>query len=245
MATNFFFNNFQNSQEQLLIENLVIESIKIYGHDVKYVQRTLRNRDGLYGEDAQTSRYSTALDVEMYIKDVDGFKGDGEFLSKFNLEIRDSITFTLAKRTFFDEVGNILSLDRPREGDLVFFPLNQKCFEIKYVEQESIFYQMGSLQMFDLKCDLFEYNGELFETGEPDIDALYTTYNLALPVSTFISTGGFDEFSLAAEDGSYLITEGVDSVADIDPAADNATIEAEADNFLDFSETNPFSEGRF
>lgn len=99
MATNFFFNNFQSSQEQLLLENLIIESIKIYGEDMYYLPRTINKKDELYGTD-DISTYDSAVLVEMYIKNVDGFQGDGNFMSKFGLEIRDQVTFTIAKRRF-------------------------------------------------------------------------------------------------------------------------------------------------
>lgn len=245
MATNFYFNNFQSSQEQVLIEDLVIESIKIYGHDVKYIKRIIQNKDKIYGEDKQTSKYIQAIEVEMYIKNVEGFAGEGDFLSKFNLEIRDQITFTLARRAFNNEVGNYIDLERPREGDLVYFPLNRKMFEIKFVEHESVFYQMGSLQMYDLKCELFEYNSEYFETGDPEIDSLYENNFLGKPVQDILITDDRYETYLKTEAGDTLTTEG-DELEAIDPAADNESIQTEADDFLDFSEANPFSEsGRF
>ncbi len=238
MATSFYFNNFGNSQEQLLIENLVVESIKIYGHDVKYVPRTIQDKDKIYGEDTQSSKYTRAIDVEMYIKNVEGFEGEGDFLSKFNLQIRDQITFTIARRTFTDEVGDVLLINRPREGDLVYFPLNKKLFEIKFVEHESVFYQLGSLQMYDLKCELFEYNSEVFDTGIGEIDTLYKTNSLDIQrFSLLLQTGGL----LLAEDGYAIASEGY-NLEVIDPAAENVTIESEADTYLDFSELNPFSE---
>lgn len=242
MATSFFFNNFQSSQEQQLIEDLVIESIKIYGHDIKYIKRELQNKDRIYGEDRQTSKYVQALSVEMYIKNVDGFQGEGDFLSKFNLEIRDQITFTVSRRVFSEEIGSPMSVDRPREGDLIYFPLNRKIFEIKFVEHEPIFYQMGALQMYDLKCELFEYNGEMFNTGDPEIDFLYNTTFLGGIQSSTLLTDQYNSQTIVLENGDVLVTEG-DSIEDIDLAADNDTIQREADDFLDFSEKNPFSEG--
>ena len=130
MATSVFFNNFQSSQEQLLIENLIIESIKIYGHDTYYIPRIVRNKDQLYGNDP-VSEYKNSYFVDMYIKDVNGFQGEGDFLSKFNLQIRDQVTLTIARRTFFDEVGSVENMVRPLEGDLIFFPLNRKVFVVE------------------------------------------------------------------------------------------------------------------
>ena len=141
MATNFFFNNFASSQEQQLIENLVVESIKMHGLDVYYIPRALENKDEIYGEDS-VSRYESSYLVEMYVKDILGFEGEGDFLSKFNLQIRDQITFTIANRSFDEEVGSAASITRPREGDLIYFPLNEKIFQIKFVEHEAVFYQL-------------------------------------------------------------------------------------------------------
>ena len=129
-----------------------------------YIPRTAVSIDKIYGEDP-LREYNTAYPVEMYIKNIEGFAGEGDFLSKFNIQIRDQITFSLARRVFAQEVGSYSDTIRPNEGDLIFFPLNKKIFELKFVEHEAIFYQMGSLQMYDLKCELFEYNNELFNTG--------------------------------------------------------------------------------
>ena len=241
MATNFFFNNFQNSQEQFLIENLIIESIKIYGLDMFFIPRNPVSIDKIYGEDP-LREYIHAVPVEMYIKNIEGFAGEGDFLSKFNIQIRDQITFSIARRTFENEVGSMESITRPREGDLIFLPLNKKIFEIKFVEHEAIFYQLGALQMYDLKCELFEYNSEYFDTGILEIDSLMTSYSLDQGVSAGIQTelGIF----INSEDGFMLLQESYD-INTTDPLADNDEIEAEAAAFIDFSERDPFSEGTY
>jgi len=164
--------------EQQLLESLIVESIKIYGYDVYYLPRTLVEKDALYGEDP-SSRYDTNYGIEMYIKSVDGFQGDGDFLSKFNLEIRDSVIFTVARKTFMDEVATTEGTVRPNEGDLIYFPLNKKIFQVKFVEHESMFYQLGSLPVFDLTCELFEYSGEVLNTGIKNIDDLQQLYSPA------------------------------------------------------------------
>lgn len=244
MATNFYFNNFTSSQEQLLIENLIVESIKIYGHDLFYLPRTRVNFDSIYSEDT-ISEFKTIYPVEMYIKNVEGFEGDGDFLSKFNLQIRDQITFTIARRVFGEEIGNTEGMVRPREGDLIFFPLNNKIFEIKFVEHEAIFYQLGALQTFDIKCELFEYSNERFLTGYSDIDTLYSNYTLDI-VSYNIqleSATGDSPAALYDEEGFDIVTEGADigdSVID-----DNSELQVEATQFVDFSEKDPFSEGTY
>lgn len=245
MSTNVFFNNFQSSQEQLLIENLIIESIQIYGHDLYYLPRTRIAMDNLYKEDT-LSEFNDAYFVDMFIKSVDGFDGDGDFITKFGLEIRDRVTFCIARRTFANDIGSPAALMRPQEGDLIYFPLNKKVFEIKFVEHEAIFYQLGALQMFELTCELFEYSSEKFSTGIPDIDNLYTgaivdtvTYSEAL--SNFaLQTEDSNPYNLLSEDGYLLVEEEYE-----DALGDNQMIEQEADGFIDFSEMDPFSEGAY
>jgi len=238
--TNVFFNNFTNSQEQVLIEDLVIESIKIYGHDVLYCPRTLVNKDEIYGEDS-ISRYNTQYMVEMYVKNVMGFEGEGDFMSKFNLQVRDQMTLTIARRTFFDEIGNVESIDRPQEGDLVYFPLNKKIFVVKFVEHEAIFYQMGALQTYDLTCELWEYSNEVLNTGINDIDKFQKDYSFEMSVYGIKTEDGY---VIKDEDGYDIIQEQYNFVTQVgDSFEDNEELQTEADNVLDFSERDPFSEG--
>lgn len=210
----------------------------MYGHDLYYLPRTRINDDLILGEDSY-SEFNSQYFVEMYIKNVEGFAGQGDFLSKFNLEIRDQITFTVARRTFNNEVGAYTTFTRPREGDLVYFPLNNKIFEIKFVEHESIFYQLGALQTFDITCELFEYNNEIFNTGISLIDEKQRdlTFNLT-DFAIKLETG----LALADEDGFDLILESFNMDTQ-DPISDNAELESEGDSILDFTEIDPFSEG--
>jgi hypothetical protein len=219
MSTNAYFNNFAYGREQDLVEDLTIEAIKIYGHNVKYMPRTLVNVDHLFGEDV-LSKFDEAINVEMYIKNVEGFEGEGDLLSRFGLEIRDQITFTVARKRFdqaitspkiLTEVGyNLIhesgdnnapsrqfltgakdtesfmlegsdylnTINRPQEGDLIYFPMVGKIFEIKFVEHEQIFYQTGRLQTYDVRCELFEYSSERIDTGNTEIDTIEDTYSL-------------------------------------------------------------------
>jgi hypothetical protein len=239
LSTNFFFNNFQSSQEQLLIEDLVIESIKIYGLDCWYVPKKLIDKDKIYGEDS-LSEYNKSYMVEMYVKNVEGFAGEGDFLSKFNVEIRDQITLTIARRTFENEVQYFeFGYTRPREGDLIFLPLNNKVFQIKFVEHEPVFYQMGALQMYDLKCELFEYSNEIMNTGFQAIDDLESNYSDAMNTFAILTE---NKLEITMEDGFSLVREEFNlEVQDV--LSDNYDIETEADEFLDFTEADPFSEG--
>jgi len=163
--------------EQHLIEDLVVESIKIYGIDTWFMPRTINAKDDILNED-DLSSFDDAYQVEMYVKNVDSFEGEGDFLSKFGLQIRDSITLTIAQRTYNQEVGLNSTINRPREGDLIYLPLNNKFFVVQHVEHEAIFYQMGSLQTYDLRCDLFEYSGERFTTGQEELDNHFNDENI-------------------------------------------------------------------
>ena len=217
MATSVYFNNFEASMEQYLIEDLVIESIKIHGHDIYYITRTAGAVDDVLNED-DLSEYKRADFIDMYIKNFDGFEGEGDFLSKFGLEIRDEMTLTIARRTFELDVATYTGNDRPLEGDLIYFPLNKKMFEVKFVEHEPVFYQMGALQMYDLRCEMFEYSQETFSTGVSEIDTLFA---------------GFETTSNTS----------IEFIETQDSFADNSTIETAADSIIDFSEADPFSEG--
>lgn len=239
MATNFFFNNFQASQEQLLIENLVIESIKIYGHDVYYVPRKLNNYDEVYGADDQSS-FDIAYPIEMYIKSVDGFGGDQEFLSKFGVEIRNQVVFSVSRRIFSEEVGEFTTQVRPNEGDLIWFPLNQRVFQIKFVNKYEMFYQLGALQTWEMTCEVFEYSGESFNTGIPEIDSIMKKFDVNI-LDWAIKTSLGEP--IKNEDGDYIILENA-SMEDLVPAADNEEIQTESDLFVDFSSIDPFSEGK-
>lgn len=237
MATNFYFNNFQNSQEQLLIENLIIESIKIYGQDMYYIPRVIKNKDEIYGAD-DISEYNRAYPVELYIKSIDGFSGDGTFMSKFGLEIRDQVVFSIAQRVFYEEVGMESSLIRPNEGDLIFFPLNKKIFKIMYVNKLEMFYQLGALQTWELTCELFDYSNEKFNTGIEEIDILQKKFSTNILDYCLLTESNE---SILTEDSDYIVMENY-KLETIDPLADNSFIQSESDDILDFTEKDPFSE---
>ena len=239
MATNFYFNNFKSSQEQLLLESLIIEAIKIYGEDMYYIPRNINNLDMLYTADDQSS-YTQAFLVEFYIKSVDGFSGDGNFMSKFGLEIRDQIVLSMAQKVFNKEIGAYIALTRPREGDLIFFPLNKKCFQIKYVNKFEMFYQLGALQTWEMTCELFEYSDEVFNTGIADIDVIQTKFSTNIIDYTIQDeTGKY----LQDEQGNYIVMERY-NLETIQGTGSNETIQKESDDFVDWSVRDPFSEGK-
>jgi len=206
MATNPYFNHHgTNTPENRLIENLMIESIKTYGIDVYYLPRTLNNEDTLMGEDASAS-YNSAHTIEMYIKTVDGFEGSGDFIAKWGLQIKDQITFTVAKRRWQD-LG--LATDgrakMPHEGDLIYFPITKALFQILFIEDEAIFYQTGQLQSYDMLCEMFTYSDQSFNTGIDTIDAIERTHSYSV------------DFTMNTGSGNYTVGETVyqgDSLAE-------------------------------
>ena len=160
--------------EQNLYEDLIIESIKIYGQDLYYLPRDLVNVDDVFREDPVSSFNSNYL-LEMYVDNIDGFDGEGDLFTKFGVEIRDQVTFTVAKRRWQQTVmryDNEITGTRPFEGDLVFTPFSKKLFQIMHVEHEQPFYQLNNLPVFKLQCELFEYNDEDFDVSNDAIGQL-------------------------------------------------------------------------
>ena len=188
MTTSVYFNHFENTPEQNLHQDLIIEAIKNYGIDVYYLPRKFVNEDLLYGEDT-ISEFNQAHLIEMYVKSVDGFEGEGDFVSRFGLEIRDQVVFSVARRRF-DNL-DITEQDRPLEGDVIFFPLNKKLYEIRFVEHESMFYQFGKLPIFDLTCELFQYDDQRIDTGVEDIDEIEDTLAYSINLSMGDGSGAY------------------------------------------------------
>jgi len=171
MPRNVYFSQAVKS-EQHLYEDLIIESLGIYGQDVYYIPRTLVNRDNVLNEDPASS-FDDAYLLEMYIENNEGFEGAGDLYSKFGLEIRDEATFIVSRRRWDTRVGvfDDNQIDpRPQEGDLIFLPMTNSFFEITFVEDDKPFYQLSNLPVYKLTCSLFEYNDEDFDTGIDEID---------------------------------------------------------------------------
>ena len=235
MVTSPYFNNFQFTGEQRLLDMLVKQAIQLYGQDMWYLPRKINNMDNLINED-DSSSYSTKYLVDILVKTYDGFSGEGSFASKFGFEIRDKITFTIARITFEEDVGRFENTTRPKEGDLIYFPLNKKCFQIKYVDDKPFFYQFGKLQMFDLSCELFEYSSEIFNTGIYEIDSLQEKYSLDTFNWDITTSSGL---SLYSASNSSILSVGFD-IETIDPSADNDVIQTESDLIDDKTKTNIF-----
>tara|TARA_B100002019_G_scaffold293269_1_gene319753 strand:- start:2300 stop:3154 length:855 start_codon:yes stop_codon:yes gene_type:complete len=171
MPTNVYFNHAVQT-EQHLYEDLVVESLRFYGHECFYLPRTIVEEDTILGEDIQ-STFGDSYSVEMYIENTEGFEGEGDLFSKFGVQVRDQATFVMSLRSwerFISLDSNLATSHRPNEGDLIYFPLSGSLFEIKFVEHENPFYQVGKLFVFKMQCELFEYSGEDFDTGHDGID---------------------------------------------------------------------------
>ena len=244
---NLFFNNFESQSEKDLIEDLVIESISIYGIDAYYMPKKYVEYDNLYGE-SDLAVYDDFYTTNMYINTVEGFGGEGDFLSKFGVEQRDTMTMSVARRTFEEDVGreDLANLTRPREGDLIWFPLNNKMYSINFVEHEPVFYQMGTLQFYELRLEMFEYSGERFDTGIQEIDKLEDNRSMDTGLNSQLIMDSTDRIPLPLhlESGERILLDGIaeldqDDITD----SENQFFETGADNFIDFSDADPFSEG--
>lgn len=240
MTTSFYFDQFQNNMEQELLSELIAESIKIHGIDVFYLVRETVQKDAIYTEDA-LNEYQRALPLDVYLKSFDQFEGEGQFLQKFNLEIRDSVTFSVAQKTFQDEISAPVGIVRPREGDLIYMPVAKRLMKITYVEKFPVMMPMGSLPSFDIKCEMFEYSGEVLNTGIREIDNIEKLFNIELNNFAIATESRLE---LKDEDGFSIVQETYD-IDVIDPTAQNDEIETFADDFIDFSERDPFSEGTY
>jgi hypothetical protein len=208
MAINPHFNKTYYG-EQDIIEDLTIEIIKTMGRDMLYIPRNYVTQDELFGEQ-KGNYFKDGVPIEMYIDSVAGFEGQGDIAGKFGIEIRDNLTLTLAKKRFIQEIQTRFpTITRPREGDLIYFPLAKALFEINFVEHENPFYQIGKLYSFRLTCELYNYNQESFTTGNTDVDAVVNEH---LPA---------------------------------DLTDENTLIDSLDDSIIDFTETDPFSEGNY
>jgi len=201
MSTNNYFNNTRALNEQNVVEDLVIEVIKIHGVDVLYLPRTIVNKDSIFGEDP-LSRFTSSKPIEMYMENVNAFQGNGDTLGKFGLEIRDSASFVVSKKRFQRETGML----RPLEGDIIYFPLTKGFFEIKYVEHENPFYQLGKNYTFKLSVELFQFNEETFATGESEIDNIPEDIQFRMYLTLNPSSGAGAAFAVG--DTVYQYTNG-------------------------------------
>lgn len=244
MATNFYFQSgipMGKRSESLLVEDLIIECLKIYGFDCYYLPRVAVNRDFILNEDP-TNKYEDGFPIEAYLENTTGFGGT-DLLSKFGVEIQDTATFIVARRRWEESVGRkraSVLINRPAEGDLLYFPITKSFFEIKYVEVKDPFFQVGKLYVYKLECELFQYSHEDVNTDIKEIDSTIDNFDQAM-----------DSFALTFEDGgaflletdrpSELLIETYD-INTTDKNAQNDDFETNVIDILDFTERNPFGE---
>lgn len=255
------------------------------GHDVQYLPReSWDGDDKIFGEQ-RNSKFNRAYTVEMYLANVEGYEGDGEFFSKFGLEIRDTSNFIVSRRSFERYIPSTIA-QRPREGDLIYIPVMNKIFEIKFVEEELMFFAFGKRNpyIYELRCEVFRYNNESIDTGIDDLDIIedrnsysielivgsgsgnyqrgeavyqgtsYATANASAEVSNWDSSNSSlklinikGEFSNTSNvigvttNSRYTVasTDVLQDFAEYD-MYDNREIQTEADDFIDFTEINPF-----
>jgi hypothetical protein len=216
MATNPYFSH-GTTNERNLIEDIIIESLKMYGNDVLYIPRSLVSKDEILGED-RLSKFEHAVPLEMYFENIDNFDGQGAFIQKFGLMMEQSATLVVSRRRWEQAVGsqNITILpNRPCEGDLVFFPLTKGLFEIKFVKHQDPFYQIGKLYVYKLQVELYQYSSEIINTGVADVDTFED-------LKTFDATKNPD-------------------IDQVESFGDNNSFKTEAADVL-FNEANPFGE---
>lgn len=213
MPVSHYFNNYSAvaTNEQRVFEDIINESIQIMGHNVQYMPREVFDaEDSIFGESAR-SKFSRAYTIEMYIANVEGFEGDGDFFSKFGIEIRDNSNFVVARKAFERHIPASIAI-RPREGDLIYVPAMNKIFEIKFVEEELLFFSLGKRNpyLYELRCEAFRYSQENIDTGKSEIDNLET--QIAYTVEIALGTGS----------GNYIQGEAVYQGANLASATASA-----------------------
>lgn len=228
-----------NRNEQNLVESMVQEVIKQVGFDVYYLPRNTENLDEILGEDA-SSYFDRYYPIEMYLENVEGYGGDGEMLSKFGIELRETVTFTVARKRWEECLRNDNNLqlpNRPAEGDILYFPLTKSFFEIRRAEHANPYYQLGKLYVYKLSCELYQYSHEVFFTGDPEVDVINDRSTDELKNLVL------DEYenALLAENGDYILKDDF-SIKKIEPLSDNEELYDRASDVIDWNVNNPFAE---
>jgi hypothetical protein len=240
MALNPFF--LQGSpSEQRLVQDLINEQLTIYGVEVTYIPRKFVRKQTII-EEIQSSAFDDNFLIEAYVNTYEGHTGAGDILTKFGMSLRDELTITISKERFEDFIASFLAAlpeseielsTRPREGDLVYFPLGQRLFEVKFVEHEQPFYQLGKNYVYELKCELFEYEDEVLDTSIDEIDTtikdigFITTLNLIGVGRTAVATAnkgdGYIKQIFLNNDGSGYTGTPIVSISTAPFGGTNAT----------------------
>lgn len=292
MATSVYFNNYNSQAEQRVVEDLIVESIKIMGFDAYYLPIFNEDdRDILYGEDP-VKKFKQAFPLELYLSSALEYGGEKEFFSKFGLEIKNNVNVILSKRTFTQRVPQN-TFTRPREGDLIYVPFlygTGELFEIKFVDATKDFFTLGRKipYFYEMQLEKFKYSQEIIDTGVAVIDdaATQSTYTIELDVTSGQNANGYTQKEIVYQAPDYthanatvvgivqnwnavtntlsvsnIAGEFVDghvivgassnarfTLSSFDPLRDsvrnetydNMYIDNQANNILDFTETNPF-----
>ena len=240
MVLNPYF--LQGSQgEQRLVQNLINEQLRMYGVEVTYIPRKYVDTNSII-EEVTTSKFDDNFAIEAYVENYDGYAGAGDVLTKFGMSLRDEVTLTISKERFEEFISPFMDADddielssRPREGDLVFFPLGQRLFEIKFVEHEEPFYQLGKNYFYKLKCELFEYEDEVIDTSIDAIDSQVDDVGyiaslqlvgigITATASLSVATGGIREIFLNNDGSGFTGTPTVAiSTSPTGQSGDNAS----------------------
>tara|TARA_Y100000004_G_scaffold155494_1_gene180107 strand:+ start:22 stop:906 length:885 start_codon:yes stop_codon:yes gene_type:complete len=184
------------SGEQGLLQDLVDEQIKLFGTDIYYMPRTILRDNTL--DDIIYNKYTEQFQIEMMLQNVEGFGSPSEFISKFGLRITDEVRFSVSQRRWDAEVAEhnpTLTVNgRPNEGDLLYFPLTQDLYEIKFVEREDPFYQLGKIYYYTMTAEIYEYGSDDISTGVAEIDAIETIFSNAIALT--MAVGGTGDFTI-------------------------------------------------
>lgn len=220
--------------EQNLIQQLIDESIQINGHTLYYLPRILQKLDIVFGEDV-LSKFDTALPIEMYVDNPQGWEGEQELISKFGLEIRKHINLTISRVRWTTEVKKIADKMwvsvRPQEGDLIYDPQSKMLFEIKFVDQDEVFLQGYKYYTYALKCEMFQFNQENFTTGIPAIDNnMFTEMSNLQPFRLQTATGT----NLIANNNYMIIKDLEENIFDTSKHFKSQAA------IIEFDVTNPF-----
>jgi hypothetical protein len=197
--------------EQRLIQDLINEQLKMYGQDVLYMPRRIIGENTVIKE-VTASKFDDSFRIEAYLMNFEGFSGNGDILSKFGVRSNDEINLVISKERYDDFISPLLKLwpeterklaYRPQEGDLIWFPLDESLFEIKYVEGKKPFYQLNNLYVYELRCERFEYEDEIIDVPEvdptgievnesiKDLGNIYTIQMVGTGATTAVATVGF------------------------------------------------------
>ena len=192
MPTSTYFPSYYGgySGEQNLVQDLVDEQIKLFGTDIYYLPRTILKDNTL--SDVIYSKYEEQFQVEMILQNVEGFGSDSEFITKFGLKVTDEVKFAVSQRRWVQESGSFNLGPRPLEGDLLFFPLTKDLYEIKYVEVEAAFHQLGKLYFYQITAEIYEIGNEKIDTGIDDIDLIDNI--LSASITLTMAAGGTGDF---------------------------------------------------